>query len=396
MLRLNYLTLLSVLVMLLTIFHGICRADIEDVEATLKGRIWVYLYDEDTGTDDGGVNNIRVSLGDTVTVDVFLRNDTQVDVTQISLYLTVNSDYFDIVPQGINVDDTIQPFIQGEFMKASDPKVLVPKGNILRELDAGWGIDYIEGARGLGEEKKSTNLRYGVACSFQLIAKAICDSDTITLDFDKYSGRFHRYSVPDAPDTYYFRGFHTCYITVSGATINPPLPDIVMEPGTADSTLDLDEHIGISSIPDSLFIWSASGNTNISVDIDSLTHVVTFTAPSDYKGFEDITFIVGSEQEPGMASDTLRVIVGYPPKLLTDAISDTIYIYEDSLQVALYLPEIVEDEDDDFQDFSIEKGTFDSDSPGYPEPLPDDGESFDDDMPEGFLLNNDVPEGFTR
>ncbi|HUT63291.1 MAG TPA: Ig-like domain-containing protein, partial [Anaerolineae bacterium] len=177
-----------------------------------------------------------------------------------------------------------------------------------------------------------------------------CDSLTISLDVDSYYMRVSSYHDPYDPDDYYFLSFETCYLTVTGIEINPPLPDILMAPGTTNSSIDLDEHVGLASIPDSLFVWSASGNNRIGVTINPVTHVVTFNAPEDFHGYEDIKFTVSDGNGAVSASDIMRVTVDEYPQLIEDAIPDTVYIHEDSLEVALILSEIVEDKDDVFAD----------------------------------------------
>ena len=328
-----------------------------EIEGTLPGQISVFLYESGTGSEQSGVNNIRVSVGDTISVDVFLRNNRQESVTGLDLYFTIPDDYFSIVSQGINTDGTPKPFIEGSFMQRAQAYVPLPRGNwthgdSLTSMDntiPGWQIDYITlSPVNPGKTRPSTNLRYGVAATFKLIAKVPCDSISIPLDIDSYNVRVSRYKQLDSSDSYYYKTFKSCYISVSGIVINPPLPDIVMLPASVDTTLDLDEHIGVASIPDSLFIWEASGNSQIGVSIDPSTHQVTFTSPLSFHGYEDIVFTVGSVEEPNMAADTLRVIVDYPPVLDEAAIPDTLVIHEDLLETLLFLPDIVSDADDSF------------------------------------------------
>ncbi|MFC1541783.1 T9SS type A sorting domain-containing protein [Candidatus Latescibacterota bacterium] len=336
-------------------FSGICHAD---VEGTVRGTIRMYLYEDGTGDKDGGIDNIYASLGDTISVEVWLHNLRQEPVTQLSIYFTVDSRYFDVIKQEIYPLGDYAPFIRREFMSTANPKIYPKLGNYSAgDKDnpndngiSGWQLDYIEQAElTLGQPLGSSTREYGAACSFQLIAKAVCDSATITLDDNHTNNRFARYRILETNDSFYFRTFKTCYITVSGAEIDPPLPDIVIAPGASDSTtIDLDDHINIAAMPDSLFSWTAAGNTNISVSIDSLTNNVTFTSPEGYRGFNDVIFTLYDENDPELDVDTLRVTSGYIPELLESAIPDTIYIYEDSLHVALHLPDIVEDPDNAF------------------------------------------------
>lgn len=330
------------------------------VNGLVPGKIRMFLYEGGTSTEEGGVNNIYASLGDTITIEVYLNNPSQEPVTTLSFYYTVSGKYFDIVQQGNNSDGSFRPFIQGSYMTPANGVLFDPVGNYTHgDLASpydngieGWQLDYIEQSPLIvGQPRPTSNLRYGVACRFQLIAKAICDSATINLDDDHFRGRYSFYIKTNSNDESSFRSFQSCYITVTGASINPPLPDIYMKPASADSSLDLDEYIGMASIPDSLFIWKAAGNNKIGVSIDPATHVVTFTSPADFHGYEDVVFSAGSSKDRTInIADTLRVYVDIPPILKRDAIPDTIYIHEDSLETALYLPGIVNDADNKFED----------------------------------------------
>lgn len=327
---------------------------------TVPGDISLMFYKSGSGTEQSGVNNIYAALGDTISIDVFIRNFSQVPVSALEVYVTIDDRYFDIVPQGINQENNkylgqIRPFIQGNYLKNAYGSVQ-PYGNntfgdktsAMDNSYPGWQMNYVEiTAQDMGQGRPVSKLLYGIACSFRLVAKAPCDSIPIKLDTDFYNMRVSRYLLPNASDSYSFQHNVKSYISVSGITINPPLPDLAMTAGTADSTLDLDEHMGLTSFPDSLLTWTASGNRDIGVSIDPRTHGVTFTAPAGYRDFEDIVFSVGSGGSVS-ASDTMRVTVDTPPKLLREAMPDTLRIHEDLLESVLHLPKIVEYGDDPY------------------------------------------------
>ncbi|MBN1293446.1 MAG: T9SS type A sorting domain-containing protein [Candidatus Latescibacteria bacterium] len=318
------------------------------------------LYESGTGSERTGVDDIHASLGDTISIDVFIRNLSQVPVSAIETYFTVDDRYFRIASQGINEEKNefykhFKPFIQGKYFQSVYSFVATYGNNTFGDsLTAkdnsfdGWQLNYVEITgpdEGFG--RPVSKLRYGVVATFKLIAIAPCDSSTIKLDVDQFYMRVSSYHDPGSNDSFYFQSFQTCYISVTGIEISPPLPDIIMAPNSSNSSLDLDEHVGISSIPDSMLIWSATGNNNINVYIDPSTHVVTFTAPQGYKGFEDITFTV-TDGSINSSSDIMRVTVDDPPRLLVNSIPDTLYIHEDSLEVVLNLQQIVMDSDDIF------------------------------------------------
>jgi len=357
-----HVILFSCLVLSLFLSAGRPRADRADVEGILKGKINLYLYKSGTGDEEGGVNDFHVSIGDTISIDVFLRNPRQEKVTGINVFLTVDDEYFDVVSFGKNKDGSFMPFIQGTFMKPGKGALIETVGNSshgdsLTAMDNGldgWQLDYME-LSGVPDEygvRPFSAAPYGVAATFKLVAKAPCDSVTISLDREQFYNRESRYQIPGSNDTYSFKVFKTCYITVSGVEIEPPLPDVVMAPGGTDSSIDLDDHIGVSSVPDSLIVWEVSGNKEINVVVDPDTRVVTFSAPVAFKGYEDVVFTVRHRDYGVSNSDTVRVTVDSPPSF-TAAVPDTVYIHEDSLEVAFWLRDVVTDPDDDFEDLSI-------------------------------------------
>ncbi len=332
-----------------------------DVEGTVRGDVDMYLYRSGTGTSTGGMSDIQVTIGDTLSIDVFLRNPKQVQLTQLSLYFTVDDSYFKIVEQRVYDDGNFAPFIQGEYFRSVSGTTYPTIGNYSSgdktaaydNGEAGWQMNYIEStAYSSGQAKPSSNLRYGVACTFKLVAIGLCENSIITLD-DDHPNRFARYNVLEAADSYYFRNYQSCSITVSGIEIDPPLEDMFLAPGTQDSTLDLDNHIGISSIPDSLFTWNYSGNNHIGVSIDQVKHVVTFTAPPTFKGYEDITFSVsGGGVAP--SSDVMRVTVDSPPTFVLSALPDTLYIAEDVRTSVFKLDDVVSDADNTLSELEFD------------------------------------------
>jgi len=320
------------------------------------GTLRVYLYKTGTGSSTTGQTDIQATVGDTISVDVFIKNQYQEEITGLEFYLTVPDEYFDIVPQGKNEDGSWRPFIKGTFMKTALSTIIYPRGNFTHgdtltawdNLIKGWQLDYGEiSGHNTGTGRPFSNTPFGVACTFQLVAKAACRDVEITLDRDNFNARVSWYYKRDTVDTFRYISFTSCKISVTGFQIDPPLPNLYLKPGDVDTSIDLDDHVNISSANDSTFTWSTAGNNNITVDIDPASHVVTVSAPSDFRGYEDIVFT--SVMKTGAKdTDIMRVTVDAVPTL-TEAFPDTVYIHEDSLEVAFGLRDIVADEDDPFE-----------------------------------------------
>lgn len=352
-------TYFAALMALCLLFIG-SNSAVSKPAGTVPGDISLSFYKSGTGTQESGMNDIYASLGDTISIDVLIRNFSQVPVSAIEVYLTIDNQYFDLVSQGINTEKNkyegqIRPFIQGVYLKNANGSVQPYGNNTFGDMTgpmdnflSGWQLDYAEvTGPDVGFGRPVSKLLYGVVCTFKLVAKAPCDSIPIKLDMDAYNMRVSQYYFPNSNDSYSFQYPVPTYISVSGITIFPPIPDIAMAPGSKDSTLVLNDHVGLSSIPDSLLVWTVKGNQHIGVDVNPRTTGVTLTAPSDFRGAEDIIFTVSYGSKIS-ASDTMRVMVDNPPKLILSALPDTLRVLEDSLQSVLYLPKIVQDNDDSY------------------------------------------------
>ena len=99
----RHLLKISLLVILFVFL--LSNLSFSETSGTVPGKIRLYLFEGGTGAEEGGINDIHASLGDTITVDVFLINDKKVDVAAIELYFTLDDTYFDIVSQGVNEED---------------------------------------------------------------------------------------------------------------------------------------------------------------------------------------------------------------------------------------------------------------------------------------------------
>jgi hypothetical protein len=85
----------------------------------------------------------------------------------------------------------------------------------------------------------------------------------------------------------------TVSITVNPEN-DPPvvsdIPDVTFPEDGSDSSIDLDDYVSDVDNTDAEMTWTFTGNVNMIVSIDPVTHVVTFTAPANWFGQETITF----------------------------------------------------------------------------------------------------------
>ncbi len=89
------------------------------------------------------------------------------------------------------------------------------------------------------------------------------------------------------------------------AVNDPPvvsdIPDQMINQGEIFATFDLDNYVTDVDNTPAEITWGYSGNTELTVAIDTDTHVVTITMPTDWSGGETITF---TATDPSLASDS--------------------------------------------------------------------------------------------
>ena len=98
-----------------------------------------------------------------------------------------------------------------------------------------------------------------------------------------------------------------------GITVNAPpvvsIPDVDF-PEDGSRTIDLDNYVNDLNNADSEIVWTYAGNTYISVDASLIVHEVTFAAPLNWNGNENITF---TATDPGGLSDSGSMKVTVTP-----------------------------------------------------------------------------------
>jgi len=67
------------------------------------------------------------------------------------------------------------------------------------------------------------------------------------------------------------------------------IPDVAFGEDGTDSTIDLDNFVTDRYHTDAQITWLYAGNSNINVNINGITHIITFTATANWNGAEFIT-----------------------------------------------------------------------------------------------------------
>ncbi|MBU0929646.1 MAG: hypothetical protein KJ623_01085, partial [Nanoarchaeota archaeon] len=85
------------------------------------------------------------------------------------------------------------------------------------------------------------------------------------------------------------------------------IDNVIMDEDT-NATLALDDYVSDAYDPDSALTWTASGNSNIQILIDPVTHNATFIPSANWFGSENITF-TATDAAGNYGQDNIMVIV---------------------------------------------------------------------------------------
>ncbi|NOX87930.1 MAG: S8 family serine peptidase [Calditrichaeota bacterium] len=172
-------------------------------------------------------------------------------------------------------------------------------------------------------------------------------STPITDGASPYSGTFQPdnglfvFDGKDAAGTWTLRVFDDTYYNNGGSIDNwslnitylkplhPPvvsdIPDQTVEEGSQFAQFDLDDYVTDEDNTDDEISWTADGNTELTVSIDTITHVVTITTPDEnWNGSETITF---TATDPSLLSDSDSATTVTPvndPPVVSDIPGQTI------------------------------------------------------------------------
>jgi len=127
-------------------------------------------------------------------------------------------------------------------------------------------------------------------------------------------------------------------VSITVTPVNDPpvvsdIPNVTFPEDGSDSSIDLDNYVSDVDNTDAEMTWTFTGNVNIIVSINSVTRVVTFTAPANWFGQETITF--RATDPSGLWDENTTIVtvtpVNDPPVASNLAISPTSPVTEDDL-----------------------------------------------------------------
>jgi len=137
--------------------------------------------------------------------------------------------------------------------------------------------------------------------------------------------------------------FRVNVIQTLGHPLIANVPNVIFEVGHTAS-LDLDDYVTDPVYSDSQLTWTHTGNTNIIVNYDPVTHVVVFSSPV-WTGTEQVTFTVTNPL--GLTDNDISVVTVIP-EFVSPVISDIPDVtLEQGEEFTLDLDDYVDDLDHD-------------------------------------------------
>ncbi|NQV09453.1 putative Ig domain-containing protein, partial [Candidatus Woesearchaeota archaeon] len=139
-------------------------------------------------------------------------------------------------------------------------------------------------------------------------------------------------SVTDG-DLYDYQIYTLTVNAVNDAPVVSYIPDVFFDEDGSDN-IDLDDYVEDPDNNDSEITWTYSGNININIEVDDITHVATFTTEQDWNGDEIIIFTATDPDGLNDSDDTTITVlsVNDAPVItsipVTTAIENTQYTYD--------------------------------------------------------------------
>lgn len=210
-------------------------------------------------------------------------------ITGVAAYLTFDPEIFQIIPPVGN------PFTVGNFLKTSVAVINNTHGDSLHLYNQpGWGngidgyqLDYYQSTGPTIGGARPYARGMGVIASFQLkvlnMPLVRMDSTEIRFDFINGDNRLSCYYLLDEPGNEIRFSRHKNFkIAVTGFSIDPPLPDTLITPGTT-LEIDLDEHVSTSEVNTDI-IWSMTVLQSVAGVTATLTgkDVTVTTGPTSH------------------------------------------------------------------------------------------------------------------
>jgi hypothetical protein len=293
---------------------------------------------------------VTVKVGDIITVQAWIEGNGEA-FTQASLILSIDDQYLEVLPVTVAPNGTIRPYSQGGFLSGqlniNDTGGDV-FGNAMKNQVPLFQMQYSELiARFQGAPQRFASGN-GLLATVRLrvIRKPASGATRVRVDVTIPSGQETGYFINGEGGVIYnFRSVEHLQVNIEGIKLSTQIPDLIVQPGQVNTSLDLDAYLNEPANPDSTITWTSSlaDPDRIQVSVDSASHVVTVDPRFDsaggttnFIGIANVSFTATTPAGESV-SDSIRVIVDSPPVFTKSAMPDTIQFLEDGSDNSLIL-----------------------------------------------------------
>ena len=256
-------------------------------------------------------SNFAVNRDEEFEVEIFVSPQGQ-SVTGVSVYLSFDERFLELIDANPGLNG-VQPFANGPWLpdgwQIFDNDTHGDPGNRFINFQ----IDYAGQVLNTNAGVQSA----GVAGVIRFKALQLTNTTRIVFDNVRPVSRVTQVTVASGGRhvTLPFTAVIPAEISiVGGPVISNSLPDIQFLLGETDDSLDLDDYVEDANDPDARLEWSAADSSNLTIEIDPVSHVVTFEAVGSFLGSETIEFTVADPQN-NSASQSLQVNVVAAPEI---------------------------------------------------------------------------------
>ncbi len=244
-------------------------------------------------------------------------------ITGASFYLTLNTDYVNIIAQ-----EDGKPFRRGNFF-TRNPSANSYHDDTPENPDAngitGLQLDYFQQTDVAVDGVRPYKSGQGILAYFDVIVMGIPDNEdneyAITYDRDFFNVRETGYFLHDNPGDRQNYNYAVPFVfNIFGTSIEPPLPDTVVTPGT-DFSYYLGDHFFAQEFDKSDAIWSYEIVENIdhaavSLDTTDNRDMLTVTSQDNAKGILKLLVTLGIEGSNFTTSQYWNIILDQAPEFV--------------------------------------------------------------------------------
>ncbi len=273
-----------------------------------------------------------VMVGDEIEVELWIDSENE-PLSGAAVFLTVDSDYLEIVDEDRAAQTGFQPFAPGAFLANGE----IFRNYLLDEEDPaasapGIQLDY--------SVVRAADQGSGPIASFRL--RALAPAAEMQVHIDESGTRETRFFRPEG-DQHSFRFIHPLRLTVQGITISG-LPERLVLPRGGTYRFDLDDYVFDPIYELGEITWSISPIGGLHSTHDVEDNALLLQAPSDASPWEQL--VLTARNPAGQTtSDTLEIFVNAAP---TFSPIGALGLNEDQAY-ALALDALVSDSDTPFE-----------------------------------------------